>query len=539
MNDGIIDSSVLIDCLRGRGPATAFLAACSAGPRRPRTHLLVAAELLTGARDLREQTLIDSFLATFELLVPNEADGIAALDLYRRYHLSHGVDWPDCQIAATALRLGVEVYTQNLKHFNAFGGLHAARPFERADMPGSLLRRCQVCALGATIPLGPPTSRDAAMLNHLPRHVLRILIVPLLLVVTLLAGGCANDRQVIGQANQFHENLQPAVIRDPTLANYLQQVGERIIGAAAELDKQGYGPEAHKKEDAKWMFTGMQFHFVNSKTLNAFTTGGNHMYIYTGLFQNCETEDELAAVMAHEFAHVYGRHVQKGMNRQMMTMAAAAGAGAATYAAGGKKGQQYAGTAMGLVAAAGQYMGMSYTRGDESEADKMGFRFYTRAGWEPGRFDDFFEKMIKMGYDKTPEMMSDHPSLANRVKATEERVQNLPPEAREWRRRAVAEGPELERLKRRAEEVGRNMPSSESLANAKELLAAMPRSCLTPRDQTDALPDQREAQLDLIRRAQQERQGGRARPQRAAARERQADERAARPRRLGERRGYN
>ena len=129
MNDGSIDSSVLIDCLRGRAPATAFLAAYSAGPRRPRTHLLVAAELLTGARDLREQTLIDSFLATFELLVPNEADGIAALDLYRRYHLSHGVDWPDCQIAATALRLGVEVYTQNLKHFNAFGGLHAARPF--------------------------------------------------------------------------------------------------------------------------------------------------------------------------------------------------------------------------------------------------------------------------------------------------------------------------------------------------------------------------------------------------------------------------
>jgi predicted Zn-dependent protease len=368
------------------------------------------------------------------------------------------------------------------------------------------------------------------MTNPLPRRIARLLIVPLLLVVTLLAGGCASDKQIIGQANQFHSGLEPAVITDPTLANYLQQVGDRIIEAAAELDRQGYGPEGHKKEKSDWMFNGgMKFHFVNSKTLNAFTTGGNHMYIYTGLFQNCETEDELAAVMAHEFAHVYGRHVHKGMNRQMMTMAAAAGAGAATYAAGGKKGQQYAGTAMGLVAAAGQYMGMSYTRDDENEADKMGFRFYTRAGWEPSRFDDFFEKMIKMGYDKTPEMMSDHPSLANRVKATGERIEKLPPEAREWRRRAVAEGQELSRLKQRAEEVGRKMPSSESLANAKELLAAMPRSCLTPRDQTDALPDQRQAQLDLIRRAEQQKQGGKG----------GKAQRAGYQTSPGERRGYN
>ena len=383
------------------------------------------------------------------------------------------------------------------------------------------------------------------MTLELPRRIARLLIVPLLVVVTLLAGGCASDRQIIGQANQFHSGLEPAVITDPTLANYLQKVGDRIIDAAAELDRQGYGPEGHKKEKSDWMFNGgMKFHFVNSKTLNAFTTGGNHMYIYTGLLQNCDTEDELAAVMAHEFAHVYGRHVHKGMNRQMMTMAAAAGAGAATYAAGGKKGQQYAGTAMGLVAAAGQYMGMSYTRADENEADKMGFRFYTRAGWEPQRFDDFFEKMIKLGYDKTPEMMSDHPSLANRVKATEERIEKLPPESREWRRGPIADASELSRLKRRAEEVGRNMPSSESLSNAKELLAAMPRSCLTPLDQTDALRDQREAQVDLIRRAEQEKQqqqqgGRRARAQRAAAQEQRTVDRTARPRRLGERRGYN
>ena len=128
MTGGIIDSSILIDCLRGRADAISFLASQSA-VTRPRTHLLVAAELLTGARDKSEQNLIDSFLQAFDLALPGEADGLAALDLYRQFRLSHGVDWPDCQIAATALRLDVEVFTQNIKHFTAFPSLRVVRAY--------------------------------------------------------------------------------------------------------------------------------------------------------------------------------------------------------------------------------------------------------------------------------------------------------------------------------------------------------------------------------------------------------------------------
>jgi predicted nucleic acid-binding protein len=128
MAGGVFDSSILIDCLRGRGDAIAFLATQSASTH-PRTHLLVAAELLTGARDKAEQNLIDLFLQSFDLAVPDEADGLSALDLYRQFRLSHGVDWPDCQIAATALRLGVEVFTQNVKHFIAFPGLRVVRAY--------------------------------------------------------------------------------------------------------------------------------------------------------------------------------------------------------------------------------------------------------------------------------------------------------------------------------------------------------------------------------------------------------------------------
>jgi predicted Zn-dependent protease len=206
------------------------------------------------------------------------------------------------------------------------------------------------------------------------------------------AGGCTvSDRQIVQQADQFHGSLEPAVIRDARLADYIQTVGDRIIEAAREAHRQEIGPKAHFSEDTSWMFSQkMQFHFVNSKTVNAFTTGGEHMYVYTGLLQLCQDENDLAAVVAHEYAHVYSRHVQKGTQRQYAILGTALAAGVAGAVAGGKEHATEYGTAAGGAALmAGQLFGMGFTRSDEGEADQYGFIFYTRAGWDPDQFGDF------------------------------------------------------------------------------------------------------------------------------------------------------
>jgi predicted Zn-dependent protease len=348
----------------------------------------------------------------------------------------------------------------------------------------------------------------------------RGIVLSLLLAVGVTGAGCASDKAVISQANQAHSGLEPAVIGDPVLSGYIQDVGNRIIASAQELSRQGYGPRG--KEDNSWMFSkDMHFHFVNSDTLNAFTTGGEHMYIYTALFQQCKSEDELAAVMAHEFAHIYGRHVHKGMNRQYAILGAAAAAGAAGYAVGqgNDKGMEYAGMGAGAAMLAGQFVGMNYTRKDEDEADKLGFQFYSHAGWDPSRFGDFFQTMIDKGYDKGNEMLSDHPSLSSRVKASKERAAALPPQAKEWRKPPVAAGAKFQELQQRSVQVGKSMPSDKTLEGAKELLAALPRSCLTPAVQ----PDQQKAEQQVLmekqraeegRQQQQPRDRQRANPQR-------------------------
>jgi predicted Zn-dependent protease len=304
------------------------------------------------------------------------------------------------------------------------------------------------------------------------------------------AGGCANDQKVMAVADTVHTGLTPAVIEDAELQAYFQKIGERIVQTATAMDKEGYGPKSHTSaDDNAWMFTDrVRFYLVNSKSLNAFTTGGEHMYIYNELFLNCKTEDELAAVMAHEYAHIYARHVNKGMDRQVGqnvgTGVVAVGAGVASFFFGGglSSSVSTAQTAAGVAQGAGKYVGMGFTRGDEDEADAVGFAFYTRAGWDPDHFADFFKHMIEAGHDGTPEFMSDHPKLSGRVANTEKRVAALPADAGQWRKPPIADAQQFAALRQRAAQLAKTLPNDQAVQKAQTMLAAFP-SCVARSDQ--------------------------------------------------------
>ncbi|MGH7215128.1 MAG: M48 family metalloprotease, partial [Tepidisphaeraceae bacterium] len=175
----------------------------------------------------------------------------------------------------------------------------------------------------------------------------------------------------------------------------------------------------------------------------------------------------------------------------------AAAAGAAGYAAGGNdRGMEYAGYSAAAALAAGQFIGLGFGRKDENEADKLGFAFYTRAGWDPEKFADFFAQMIEKGHDTTPEMMSSHPSLKGRVEAAKRRASELPKSAEKWRRPPVAEAARFRALQERAARLGKEMPEDKSLEQAQSLLSAFP-SCVSPTDQ----PGQKEAREEVMRAA--------------------------------------
>jgi predicted Zn-dependent protease len=219
------------------------------------------------------------------------------------------------------------------------------------------------------------------------------------------------------------------------------------------------------------------------------------MYIYNALFQACKTEDELAAVMAHEFAHVYCRHVQQGENHQLAIQGTSTALGVAASAEGSQLG-----TAVGQLApAALQLAGMGFTRHDEDEADEYGFKFYTVAGWDPNHFADFFKDMIAMGYDKTPEYQSDHPMLAVRVKNTQRRIGELPKSWSKYRKAPLADPSQFAQYKSKAAADCRSQPSDASLQKAKTLLASF-SSCVSP---SESQPEQITVRKAVARRKPQ------------------------------------
>ncbi len=317
-------------------------------------------------------------------------------------------------------------------------------------------------------------------------HYARLFVATLLLLLASGATGCVSDTDVKQQAVTAHAQLQPTVVTDAELAAYLQTVGQRIITSAHQLKDEGYGPAAQSTEDSSWMFSqNMQFHIVASDTLNAFTTGGEHMYVYSTLFLQCATEDELAAVMAHEFGHVYGRHVEDGIKQGYVQWAVGVGSELSSSAGYGDLGS--------AAVLAAKYIGMGFTRKDEDQADQLGLAFYTRAGWDPNHFADFFKRMIALGYDTTPQYASDHPTLANRVTASAQRVSKMGATATKYRRAPVADPQKFAAIKARLKEVVAKMPKTAATKQAQALLASF-NSCVSPNNDQ---PEQKRVRAQL------------------------------------------
>lgn len=128
MPDPVFDTSVLMDHLNGRTEPASLLASFRKRGSLA-THVVVAAELFAGAVDKRDRRVIEQLLSSFEVLYPVEHDLRHSLTLLSRYGPSHGVEWHDCVIAATCLRLERAVVTLNDRHFRAVRGLAVERPY--------------------------------------------------------------------------------------------------------------------------------------------------------------------------------------------------------------------------------------------------------------------------------------------------------------------------------------------------------------------------------------------------------------------------
>jgi len=277
----------------------------------------------------------------------------------------------------------------------------------------------------------------------------------------VFAVGCAGPRaktEYVQQAQRLHDvALSPALTHDADLALYVQMVGDRLIEAARAA-----APD--KASDP--VLSKVKFHLVNAGVPNVFTTGGTHVYVYSGLLRNrvCDTEEELAAAMAHGLAHVMNLDVQNTLPK--------------------------ADPRATPPAVAWQFVTRRFTAQQEWAADKLAYAIYVRAGYDPELYGNLFAKLSDLypgpaAVDRAP--LSIRPEVA--------RVSGVTPNHK-WRDRPVADRRTFIDLKRQAQsQASAGMPATnpaQAQAQAEEaqiLLWAFP-NCILPFD----LPDQQRAQ---------------------------------------------
>jgi predicted Zn-dependent protease len=144
---------------------------------------------------------------------------------------------------------------------------------------------------------------------------------------------------------------------------------------------------------------------------NAFALPGRKIGVHTGLLEVATTQDQLAAVVGHEVAHVLARHSNERVSTQY---AAQTGLELAGTIAGGSGGASQ--ELMGLLGVGAQVgVILPFSRAQESEADQIGVELMARAGFDPAQSIKLWENMAASGGAAPPELLSTHPSSTSRI----------------------------------------------------------------------------------------------------------------------------
>ncbi len=166
---------------------------------------------------------------------------------------------------------------------------------------------------------------------------------------------------------------------------------------------------------------------LNSSVNNAFALPGGYVYITRQLVALSNSEAEMAGVLGHEVGHTAARHSEKRKTNSTIANILGVGGtilGSVLGDSGGLLGalggglKQYSG-------AVAQVFSLKYSRTQEEEADDLGIRYLSRAGYDPTALASMLNslalqtavdtRVAGLGDNRVPEWASTHPEPARRV----------------------------------------------------------------------------------------------------------------------------
>ena len=243
-------------------------------------------------------------------------------------------------------------------------------------------------------------------INALRRHA-----PPALVLLSMIA--CATnpvtgrrELSLVSESQEISMGLQAAdaaktsmgLVEDPALQQYVTGLGMPMA-------------KASERPNLPWTFT-----VVDDPTVNAFALPGGPVFVTRGILAHMNSEAQLVSVLGHEIGHITAKHSVSQMSKAQLAQIGVVAAVVVNPELGD------------LAGAASQGLGLlflKFGRDDETEADRLGFRYMTRALYDPSEMAEMFRTLDRLGgggEGRVPEWLSTHPNPGNRVEDTKARI---------------------------------------------------------------------------------------------------------------------
>jgi predicted Zn-dependent protease len=267
---------------------------------------------------------------------------------------------------------------------------------------------------------------------------------PLILLLVVFGGFALSVPRAAESAAMSSLGITTAQFDDPY--SDFRNVRYSNAGLLSEKDEIKLGTQLHREVTKKYNLTDLgleridrlgqrcvrasvrpnllyKFHVVQMKEINGFSLPGGHIYITSALIKMAN-DNELASVLCHEVGHIAARHSLKTLKKRQEYNEIAKQIGDITGVAG-DIGRDL-GVALGQMA--GEGLLTFHSQDEEREADFLGVRDMSKAGFDPQGMITMFQKLQRVE-NQTPDLLgslfSDHPDVQERIDNTRYEISRM------------------------------------------------------------------------------------------------------------------
>jgi predicted Zn-dependent protease len=197
--------------------------------------------------------------------------------------------------------------------------------------------------------------------------------------------------------------------------HYAPEIEKELGGKIEDQDLQDYIDSVGQKIARISHRPNWEYHYVavNDKSMNASALPGGYIFITKGMLEKLQSEAQLAAILAHETAHVVARDTSNAISNQI-------GIGLVLAAATSGQSSEAVMTAAELSR---RIIGLRYSRQDEREADIAGLDYMVVAGYNPYGIIETMQMLEEQRKETVAEFLSSHPPPANRIAYLAQRIE--------------------------------------------------------------------------------------------------------------------